>query len=586
MQLETHTIRYRVATLCAALALTTAATADAAPRQKRQPPADLIVRNGLIHTMARPGEQVQAFAVRDGRYVAVGANAAIDRLVGPATRVVDLAGAMAMPGINDVHMHPLDGAYEDLFACNVGPDSDLPQIVARVADCASRAAPGDWIVGGAWSSNLLGQLSTPAALAALDRAGAGHPVVLRDDSFHNRWANSAALRLAGITAASVSPGNGVIDKDPATGAPTGLLKEFAAFATLEQAIPPRTDARQSQAAAAAGVTLASFGITGVQDAYANEAMLRVWRQADRDGKLPLHMVSSLPAMPAAGADEVATRALLAGRRDYAGAHLHPTFAKLFLDGVPPARTAEFLTPYLPDQEHGAHFHGKSNFTRAQLAERLAALDREGIAVKLHATGDGSLRLALDAIEDVRKRNGMPGQRHQIAHASFIADSDIGRFKRLNVTADISPMLWYPTGPGMAIAAAIGAERAGRIFPVRSLVKAGALVAGGSDWPAGQSTPDPWLGIEGLVTRRDPLRRIPGALWPEQAVDIDTALRIYTINSATAMGLGATTGSIAPGKSADFIVLNQNLYAVPSERIHETRVEHTYFQGRQVYTRPR
>ena len=125
-----------------------------------------------------------------------------------------------------------------------------------------------------------------------------------------------------------------------------------------------------------------------------------------------------------------------------------------------------------------------------------------------------------------------------------------------------------------------------IFPVRSLVKAGALVAGGSDWPAGQATPDPWLGIEGLVTRRDPLRRIPGALWPEQAVDLDTALRIYTINSATAMGLGATTGSIAPGKSADFIVLNQNLYAVPSERIHETKVEHTYFQGRQVYTRPR
>lgn len=585
MQFKTTAVRYRAAGLCGALALglaSTVAVAATAPPK----PADLVVRNGRIHTMARPAEQVQAFAVRDGRYVAVGANAAIDRLVGPATRVLDLAGAMAMPGIGDVHMHPLDGAYEDLFSCNVGPDSDLPRILARVADCAGRAGPDDWIVGGAWSGTLLAQLSTPAALAALDRAGAGRPVVLRDDSFHNRWANSAALRLAGITAASVSPGNGVIDKDPATGQPTGVLKEFAAFATLERAIPPRTAARQAQAAAAAGATLSAYGITAVQDAYSSEAMLRVWRQTDRDGKLPLHMVGSLAAMPATEPGDAATLALIDGRGQYASAHLHPAFAKLFLDGVPPARTAEFLSPYLPDSEHGAHFHGKSNFTRAELADQVAALDRRGVAVKLHATGDASLRLALDAIEDARKRNGMPGQRHQIAHASFIADSDLGRFKRLNVTADISPMLWYPTGMGLATAAAIGPERASRMFPVLSLVKAGALVAGGSDWPAGQATPDPWRGIEGLVTRRDPLGQTPGALWPEQAVDLDTALRIYTINSATAMGLGATTGSIAPGKSADFIVLNQNLYAIPAERIHDTKVEHTYFEGRPVYTRPR
>ncbi len=578
MQFKKQPVSHWAAGLCGALAMVAGAA--------EPPPADLVVRNGQVRTMARPAEQVQAFAVRDGRYVAVGDNATIDRLVGAATRVVDLAGAMAMPGISDVHMHPLDGAYEDLFSCNFGPDSDLPQIIDRVADCASRAGPGDWIVGGAWSSTLLGRLSTPAALAALDRAGAGHPVVLRDDTFHNRWANSAALRLAGITAASAAPGNGVIDKDPATGAPTGLLKEFAAFATLEQASPPRTAARQLQAAAAAGATLSAYGITAVQDAYSDAAMLRVWQQTDRDGKLPLHMVSSLAAMPAATPGDAADLAPLDERRRYAGAHLHPTFAKLFLDGVPPARTAEFLSPYLPDREHGAHFHGKSNFTRAQLADRLAALDRQGIAVKLHATGDASLRLALDAIADVRKRNGMPGQRHQIAHASFIAAADIGRFKRLNVTADISPMLWYPTGLGAATAAAIGTERAGHIFPVLSLIKAGALVAGGSDWPAGQPTPDPWLGIEGLVTRRDPLGRMPGALWPEQAVDLDTALRIYTINSATAMGLGATTGSIAPGKSADFIVLSQNLFAVPAERIHETKVEQTYFEGRQVYTRPR
>ncbi|SFV05619.1 amidohydrolase [Pseudoduganella namucuonensis] len=550
----------------------------------RAAPPDLIVRNGSIYTVRGETAWVEAFAVRDGRYVATGTNAEIARLAGPKTRVLDLRGAMAMPGINDVHAHPLDGGYEDLYACNFAPSSTFEQVLARVADCAARAEPGDWVVGGAWSSTMLAQVSTPAALAALDKAGAGHPVLLRDETFHNRWANSEALKRGGITRDSADPAGGVIAKDPASGQPTGLLKEFPAFLALERQIPPRTQARQLAAARAAGATMNACGITGVQDAFSSEAALAIWSQVDRDGGLPFHMVASLSAMPSAFPAERTGLALVEAREQYRGANLRPDFVKLFLDGVPPARTAEFLQPYLPDAEHGAHYHGHSNFTRDQLVDLLVQLDRRGVPAKMHATGDASLRLALDAVDEVRKRNGMPGQRHQVAHASFIADADLARFRALNVTAEISPMIWYPTGLGMATAMAIGKERAERIFPVASLLRSGALVAGGSDWPAGQPTANPWTGIEGLVTRRDPFGAIPGALWPEQAVGLASALRIYTINSAEAMGMGRETGSIETGKSADFIVLDRNLFRIPAGQIHETTVKQTFFRGRQVHPR--
>lgn len=545
-------------------------------------PADLIVRNGAIYTMQEKTPWVESFAVRDGRFVASGSNARIARLAGPRTRIVDVRGAMVMPGINDAHIHPLDGAYEDLFSCNFPPSATLVQVYARVADCAAKAEPGDWVVGAAWSAGLQAQISSPAALAALDRASAGHPVILRDDTFHNRWANSEAMKRAGISAHSPDPVGGVIDKDAASGLPTGLFKEFPAFLPLERQIPPRTKDRQLAAARAALATLNGVGITGVQDAYTTEAMLGVWSQIDRSVGLSVHMVSTLSSMPAADPAERTGLALVEVRENYRSSNLQPDFVKLFLDGVPPARTSDFLQPYLPDAEHGGHFHGKSNYTLAQLVQLLTQLDKRGMAVKMHATGDGSVRLALDAIEAVRKHNGMPGQRHQVAHVNSIAESDIARFARLNVSAEISPMIWFPSGLGMASAMAIGKERAEHMYPVKSLSQSGALVAGGSDWPVGQSTPNPWVGIEGLVTRKNPADEIPGAMWPEQAVDLATALRIFSINSAEAMGLGRQTGSIEAGKSADFIVLDRNLFTVPIEQVHKVEVKQTFFRGRQVF----
>jgi len=202
---------------------------------------------------------------------------------------------------------------------------------------------------------------------------------------------------------------------------------------------------------------------------------------------------------------------------------------------------------------------------------------------MHAAGDGAVRVALDAIEQVRKTNGASGLRHEIAHAGYIHPDDLPRFAELNVTADLSPYLWFPRPINESILDAIG-ERALDYWPIRDLLESGANVAAGSDWPSVAESVNPWPAIEALVTRRNPYTNGEEALWPEQAITLEQALKIFTLDGARAYRLEEQTGSIEPGKSADLIVLNQNLFEVPIESVSETTINKTFFEGRVVFTR--
>jgi predicted amidohydrolase YtcJ len=203
-------------------------------------------------------------------------------------------------------------------------------------------------------------------------------------------------------------------------------------------------------------------------------------------------------------------------------------------------------------------------------------------VKIHCAGDAAVRTALDAIEVVRSFKGDTPLMHQIAHAGFVDPADIRRFKDLNVVADLSPILWYPNQIIDGIEQAVG-ERVRQYWPNRNLVQAGVLIATGTDWPV-IPNPDPWSGIEGLITRRDPSGQFDGALWPEQALDLATAIEAYTINPARAMGIETITGSLAVGKSADLIVLDRNLFETAPTDIADTQVLITFFEGRVAYQR--
>ena len=270
---------------------------------------------------------------------------------------------------------------------------------------------------------------------------------------------------------------------------------------------------------------------------------------------------------------------------HATEHVHTRFAKIFLDGVPTAsRSAVMLEPYLVSEEFSEPTTGMLMVTPEVLTEDIAALDQNGFTVKIHTAGDGSVRIALDAIEQVRARNGRSGLRHQLAHAGYIDPDDLPRFAELNVTADLSPYLWFPRPIIDSIVGAVG-ERAYHYWPIKDLLASGANVSIGSDWPSAAASMNPWPALEAMVTRRNPGedgKDSEQALWRSQAIKLEQAVEIFTRYGARAYRLEHQTGSIEVGKSADLIVLNQDLFKVPVEMISETLPELTLFEGAVVF----
>ncbi|MCV0397283.1 MAG: amidohydrolase [Rhizobiaceae bacterium] len=548
--------------------------------------ADTLFLNGRIYTVDGERRWVEAVAAGDGRIVGLGSEADVRELAEPGAEIVDLGGRMAMPGIVDVHNHVLMGGATELFELRFPGSLGLRDIVGRVREAAEKTEPGRWIIGSQWGADLFTVLNTSEALEALDEASLGRPVLLRDETVHNRWVNSEAMRLAGIAEDTRDPEMGSFGRDPKNGKLTGIMIE-AASGLVERAaatVGKYTDEMDRRAVAKAVKTLNSYGVTAFMDAAAMENVLAAFAALDDAGELTAWAAGAMPAVEPAFMFGIAGDELFAKGKGLARKHVHPTYVKVFLDGVPGARTAAFHEPYLEDPIHGCCFRGATMVTYPDLVRWLGKAESLGLSVKIHCAGDAAVTQALDAIDVVRSFNGPTELAHHIAHASYIAPADIPRFAELGVVADLSPMLWYPTTFLEGHKEVMGEERATRFWPNKDLKEAGALLAGGSDWPV-IPNPDPWNGIEGLVTRRNPSGAFPGvALWPEQAVDVATAVEIFTINAARAIGLGDTIGSLEIGKSADMVVLDRNIFETAADDIAATKVLATYFEGRPVFER--
>ncbi len=542
--------------------------------------ADLIVTGAVIRTADRTQPVVEAFAVCDGRITAVGSLSAVSAHRGPETRMLDVGGAAVYPGFVDVHNHHALAGRTELFELSLPPSLGLDEILDRVREKAASLPEDAWIIGGVVATTLLPALANTATRRRLDEASGGRPVVIVEDSRHNRWANSRALELAGISGDSI-PAGGVTVLDPDDGTPTGVLLEAAGIPVQEAydrsgGLTPE----QHIAASRRGVELLnSFGITAFQDAGVSTDILAALAALDDAGDLNAWVVSSLLINDEIFGFDPIGSALIERGEEFRTPHHRPDFVKIFLDGVPPARTASFLEPYVADAVHGAHFHGETTMTFDELHGWMRGVAERGLGAKVHCTGDGSARLVLDVAERVRAEGFTTPI--QIAHGQFLADADIPRLAALDVSADISPFIWFPGVIPQALAEVLG-ERAEHSQPNRALLDAGALVAGGSDWPVSES-PNTLEGLQGLVTRADPLGRAPGTLWPEQAITAAEALEVFTINAATAMGLAAETGSLSVGKSADFVVLDRDAVAGPAAEIIDARVLSTWFAGREVYS---
>ena len=542
--------------------------------------ADLVVRNARVYTFDDDATVAGGFAVRDGLIVEVGSGTDLDALVGPDTRVEDLGGAVVIPGLVDAHNHHSVAGRAELFECSFPDTAGVDDIVAAVAAWAQAHPDDEWIVGGSWGSGLFSVLAEPAALAALDAASAGKKVLLADDSLHNRWANTAAMTAAGITIDSPDPHGGQILR-AASGALTGVLIE-AAGALVEVAraetapAGPEFWARCSRR----GIEIMNErGITAFMDASASEGLMAGLALLDERGELSAWSVSAMLVNDFIFGTTVLGTELFAMRERFRTPHHFPDFAKIFLDGVPPAYTAAFLQPYRDGGPHGGCFHGTTTMPPEELLGWLRTAGGQGIGVKIHCTGDASVRYVLDAVEQIRAE-GIDAIVH-IAHGQFIEPSDVPRLAQLGVVAEISPALWSPSVIMDALGAVLEPDVMARIHPNRDLLDAGTTVACGSDWPVSPD-PNPWAAISSLITRADPYGVLPGTVAVDQAITVREALHAYTRGGAAALGLADRIGSIEPGKSADFVVIDRDPFAVEPTELAATGTLATWFAGSPVF----
>ena len=543
--------------------------------------ADLIVTNAVVYTCDPDREWAEAFAVADGEIIAVGNAADIGALSTSETEVVDVDGRMVMPGLCDVHAHLGAGGMQAAWELSLLPTDPLGEILAKVRERAASLAPGEWVVGGAIGSPILETAAKGGFLQALDEASAGHPVLLRDESWHNRWINSRALEIIGVGKDTPDPEGGKYVLD-ANGELTGVLQELASKVAEDgmAASIENPEERLRVAFQTALRMVNSFGITAAQDAGILERNLRALADLDDEGELTAWVVGSLPSRPFFEEGAIGEE-LYAVAGNHRRTHVRPDFIKLFLDGVPMTRTSAMLSPYICHGDHeDPDFKGEPYWSLDDIVKELERCCELGLGAKLHCAGDGSARLALDAIEIVRKTRG-DGPIFQVAHVVFVDPEDIPRFAPLGVVADASPYIWFPSVIQDSCANQVPGATFERSFPCRDLVDSGALLAAGSDWPI-VPLPNPWLGIETLVTRANPDPAVPGELNPTQRLSLTEAIAVFTRNPAKAMGLGDKIGTIQPGRSADFIVLNHNLFDIEPNTIHQTQVLATYFEGRQVY----
>ena len=545
------------------------------------PSPDLIVTNARVYTCDPATNWAEAFAVSEGHVTAVGTAAEISGLASAKTEIVDAGGRMVLPGLADVHAHLIFGGNQMAWELTLKPTDSLVEILAKVEAHAQTLETDEWVVGGIVGSAVMDQLATGGYLPALDEAAGTRPVMLRDDSHHNRWVNSSALEIMGVDESTSDPADGAIVRDR-DGKLTGVLYE-SACALAESAATASIDdqtARDRLSMRTAVEFMNSFGITAIQEAATLEPSLRALSELDDKGDLSAWVVATLPARPFM-IEGIVGEELYAAAAGYRRDQVRPDFAKLFLDGVPMTRTSALLEPYICHGEHEDVANtGPLFWDDDELVATLERCHQLGLGAKLHATGDRSVRQALDAIQTIRERHGA-GPIYHIAHVAYIAATDLSRFAALGVVADASPYIWFPTPFEASINNQVPPSIVESSWPFRQLIDSGAVLAAGSDWPV-VPMPNPWIAMEGMITRANPDPAVTGWSNPSEAITLPQAISAFTTGSARAMGMADSVGAIAAGRSADFIVLAHNLFDIEPTQIHQTRVLQTYFRGRRVY----
>jgi len=529
--------------------------------------ADKILIRGKIWT-GNPGQPwAEAVAFRAGRILAVGTDREIKKTAESETEVIDLGGRLALPGFIDSHVHFLNGGFS-LMSIQLRDAVSRREFVSRIAAKAKTLAKGEWILNGDWDHTQFSPPELPRR-EWIDAITPDNPVCINRLDGHMILANSLALKIGGVTRNTPVPPGGEIVKDPATGEPTGILKD-AAMDFVYSKIPPPTIDQNLKVAGAAMKCAAELGVTSVHD-MSDRSSFEVYEELLKNGRLTVRLHVYVPVT------EVEAMSELKLKSPFGNEDLKLAGLKGFADGSLGSATAYFFEPYTDDPMAIGLLHGQM-FPEGIMEKRVLMADRAGLQVAIHAIGDRANAVILDIYEKASGRNGPRDRRFRIEHAQHLRTSDIGRFSRLGVIASMQP--YHAIDDGRWAETKIGPDRARTTYAFKSLLEKGAVLAFGSDWPVAPL--DPIQGIYAAVTRRTIDDKNPNGWVSEQKISLEEALKGYTVAGAFAEFAEKTKGTLEPGKLADLVVLDKNLFDIPPDKIRMAKVEMTILGGRIIY----
>ncbi|KHK99569.1 amidohydrolase [Microbacterium mangrovi] len=547
--------------------------------------ADVIFTGGAIFTGSGEPISGYAVAVTGDRITALISASEIDLYRGAETRIVDLDGALLSPGFQDAHIHPTSGGVE-LLQCDLSASEDAADAVGRISAYAAANPEVEWISGGGWSMDHYPGGNPLASL--IDAVVPDRPVTVMSRDHHSLWANTAAIRAAGIDASTPDPEDGVIVRD-ADGNPTGTFHEGAG--ELFAAHRPAPDADLVyQGLLRAQDEMLKLGITGWQDAMIGTGAgmadaLDAYLRALDEGALKVHVVGAQWWERSGGIEQV--DAMVARREKVAarGAEkLTLGTTKIMVDGVAENQTAAMLDPYRDGHGHVTDNAGLSFIDPEALKQYVTALDAAGQQVHFHALGDRAVREALDALEAARAANGPTDGRHHLAHLQIVDLADVARFAELDATANLQSL--WATHEDQLDELSLPFMKDGAVmrqYPFGDFVRAGVRLCSGSDWPV--SSADPIAAIHIAVNRAVPGSDREPLGGEGQKLDLATVFASYTSGTARINHRDHDTGRIRPGYLANLAVISPNPFELAPGDIHTATVQSTWIDGEPVYVRP-
>ena len=530
------------------------------------PKADTVVVNGMVWTGLSSGAaQPGAVAIREGKILAVGDSADVARTVGSRTSVIDARGGLVLPGFADGHTHFVQGGFQ-LASLDLRDAATPEEFVRRIAAFARTRQPGQWIQGGDWDHTLWPGQPLPRR-EWIDSVTPDNPVFISRLDGHEALANTAAIRAAGVTKATPTPSGGEILHDARTGEPTGIFKDQA-LDLIGKAIPAPSAEEMDSAVARAMAYAASLGVTATANMSASWADLASYRRLERAGRMTLRVYLYFPID---GWRAVADTVRAGGAGDE---WVRIGGLKGFMDGSAGSRTAYFFDAY----DDSAGYHGLLQNTEADMRTWIGNADSAGLQVAVHAIGDRANAILLAIYDSVTRAHGARDRRFRVEHAQHLRPEDLPLFGRLHTVPSMQP--YHAIDDGRWVEQRIGPERIKTTYAFRTLLETEAPLAFGSDWTV--ATLDPLWGLYAAVTRRTLDGKYPEGWVPDQKITLAQALRAYTAGNAWAVFAENQWGTLAPGRDADVVVVDHNLFTMPPESLATARVAVTIVGGKLVY----